>query len=426
MLSGYPRRIGYFEVAIVQFREEIKHIPEETLEAIREYEEERTYTVIIPQTGTENKEAEETDIDNHKVLEPDTESSIVPTPFRYDTPESIEGIPNENYEGSSNQNEDDNDEQWYPADINPRIAGTEHDQGNDQNQTGEQVATEENNNDENKTSKKLKSKTGRKKTCESNKDMEPTRVSNRSTKGQHTDAFTKKHYITYVSFVAAQVAKQFIPGSFKEAIGEPDREFWLAACRRQLEKIERKDTWELCDLPKGHKAIPTKWVFDPKLRARLVVCGNFEKKSDVETFAAVVNMTMVKLFLMIVAIMDWECFQFDFEGAFLNGTMNARLVFVRQPPGFGNGTNQVYKLLKTLYGLRDSPLVWFREVTKLMEEAGFEPLATDACIFISKDRLVWIMVYVDDIAIAAPTKEQIDFVARQLGSVFTLTAEGEI
>ena len=36
------------------------------------------------------------------------------------------------------------------------------------------------------------------------------------------------------------------------------------------------------------------------------------------------------------------------------------------------------------------------------------------------------MVYVDDIAIAAPTKEQIDFVARQLGSVFTLTAEGEI
>jgi hypothetical protein len=54
------------------------------------------------------------------------------------------------------------------------------------------------------------------------------------------------------------------------------KEYWIEACEKQLAKIEKKGTWKICDLPKGHKVIPTKWVFDPKVRARLVVCGNFE------------------------------------------------------------------------------------------------------------------------------------------------------
>ena len=208
------------------------------------------------------------------------------------------------------------------------------------------------------------------------------RVLSRSTKGQNNNAFTKKHFTTYISFVAAQLSKQFMPQSLKEALGGPDREMWLEACYKQLEKINKKGLWELCDLPAGCKAIPTKWVFDPKKRARLVVCGNFEKKSDVETFAAVVNMNMVKIFFMVVATKNWECYQYDFEGAFLNGVMDSRDVYVRQPPGFQDGTKRVGKLLKTLYGLRDSPLVWSREVTKLMKHTGFEPLSTDACVFV--------------------------------------------
>jgi hypothetical protein len=158
----------------------------------------------------------------------------------------------------------------------------------------------------------------------------------------------------------------------------------------------------------------------------LVACGNFEKKADVETFVAVVNMTIAKIFLTIVAILGLECYQFDFEGAFLNGNIDQRLVFVRQPPGFGDGTNRVYKLLKALYGLRDSPLVWFREATKLMRKVGFEPLASEACVFINKNKSTWIILYVDDMAIAAPTKDLIDTVASQLGSVFTLTPLYEI
>ena len=251
-------------------------------------------------------------------------------------------------------------------------------------------------------------------------------VSTRKNKGQRNDQFEKQHFVTYVAFVAAQISNYFIPKTLKEVLIGPDKEHWMEACRKQLAKIEKKGTWELCDLPKGYKAIPTKWVFDPKLRARLVAYGNFEKKADVETFAAVVNMTMAKIFLTIVSILGLECYQFDFEGAFLNGNMDQRLVFVRQPLRFGDGTSRVYKLLKTSYGLRDSPLVWFREATKLMQKVGFEPLASEACVFVNKDKSTWIILYVDDMAIAAPTKDLIDTVTSQLDSVFTLTPLDEI
>jgi hypothetical protein len=229
-----------------------------------------------------------------------------------------------------------------------------------------------------------------------------------------------------VNFVAAQIAKQFVSRSLRVVIEGPNRDLWLATCCTQLAKIEKKQSWELCDLPKEYKPLPTKWVFDPKLRVRLVICGNFEKKTDVETFAAVVNMTMLKIFLLVVAVLNWECWQFDFEVAFLNGKMKTRSVYVRQLPGFEDGTNWVYKLLKTLYGLRDTPLMWFREVTKLMKKEGFTPLSSEACVFVSKDLKVWIILYVDDMAIAAATREQIEQVVSQLSKTFDLTALGEV
>jgi hypothetical protein len=61
-----------------------------------------------------------------------------------------------------------------------------------------------------------------------------------------------------------------------------------------------------------------------------------------------------------------------------------------------------------------------------MKREGFEPLSSESCVFVNRDADVWIMLYVDDMAIAAATKEQIDKVAKQLGETFSLTALGEV
>jgi hypothetical protein len=61
-----------------------------------------------------------------------------------------------------------------------------------------------------------------------------------------------------------------------------------------------------------------------------------------------------------------------------------------------------------------------------MKREGFEPLLLEACVFVNRDADVWIMLYVDDMAIAAATKEQIEKVVKQLGEMFSLTALGEV
>ena len=52
------------------------------------------------------------------------------------------------------------------------------------------------------------------------------------------------------------------PTTFESAVKE---EKWQKAMDDEINSIEKNDTWELCDLPKGHKTIGVKWVFKTKL-----------------------------------------------------------------------------------------------------------------------------------------------------------------
>jgi hypothetical protein len=61
-----------------------------------------------------------------------------------------------------------------------------------------------------------------------------------------------------------------------------------------------------------------------------------------------------------------------------------------------------------------------------MKKAGFEPLASQACVFINRENSVWIMLYVDDMAIAAATTLEIERVTKVLNETFTLTVLGEV
>src|SRR5438045_3071273 len=165
------------------------------------------------------------------------------------------------------------------------------------------------------------------------------RTSSRSNKGTHSNPFMKEHFVSYAAIVTQQVLLLYIPQNIKEALNGQDKDIWMEACQKQLQKLRDKKTWELCDLPEGAQALPMKWVFNSKIRARLVVCRNFKEKNEEETFAAVINMVMVKIFFIIIVILNWECLQFDFETAFLNAELEGKNIYIRQPQGFGDGTH---------------------------------------------------------------------------------------
>lgn len=151
------------------------------------------------------------------------------------------------------------------------------------------------------------------------------------------------------------------PPNFVEAAKE---EKWIEAMKRELQAIEKNNTWELVVLPARAKTIGVKWVFKTKLnedgqvdkyKARLVVKGYAQKEGidyD-EVFAPVARWDTIRIMLAVAAQKGWTMYQLDVKSAFLYGELK-EVVYVDQPEGFvkKGEEDKVYRLNKALYGLK--------------------------------------------------------------------------
>jgi hypothetical protein len=106
------------------------------------------------------------------------------------------------------------------------------------------------------------------------------------------------------------------------------RSEWMTAGRGELISIVRdNDVWVATDLPKGKKALTTKWVFKrkrirgqpDKYKGRLCVRG-FEQLLGVdywETYAPTAKWVTLRLFLSICACLGLRTRQLDVKTAFI-------------------------------------------------------------------------------------------------------------
>ena len=81
-----------------------------------------------------------------------------------------------------------------------------------------------------------------------------------------------------------------IPKSYEDIYLRENKEEWLKAVEEEVNAIKENDTWTLCDLPTGKKAIDAKWVFKVKrddfdiintFKARLVIEAAFKNKVSI-------------------------------------------------------------------------------------------------------------------------------------------------
>ncbi|GJS48230.1 copia protein [Tanacetum coccineum] len=75
-----------------------------------------------------------------------------------------------------------------------------------------------------------------------------------------------------------------------------------------------------------------------------------------ETYAPVVKLKAIRIFLAIDTYMNFIVYQMDVKSAFLNAKLKEE-VYVKQPLGFESSefSNHIYKLDKALYGLKQAP-----------------------------------------------------------------------
>ena len=82
------------------------------------------------------------------------------------------------------------------------------------------------------------------------------------------------------------------------------------------------------------------------------------------------------------------------------------------PHGFeGSMTkNQVCKLQKSLYGLKQSPRAWFDRFTKAVLKLGYKQGQADHTLFVKKShagKMAILIVYVDDIILSGNDMEEL-------------------
>nr|GEY63381.1 putative ribonuclease H-like domain-containing protein [Tanacetum cinerariifolium] len=135
---------------------------------------------------------------------------------------------------------------------------------------------------------------------------------------------------------APQIRKE--PKRVHQALKDPS---WIEAMQEELLQFKMQKVWVLVDLPKGKRAIDSKWVFRNKKdkrgivvrnKARLVAQGHTQEESInyEEVFSSASRIKAIRLFLAYASFMGFMVYQMDVKSAFLYGTIEEE-VYVYQP-----------------------------------------------------------------------------------------------
>jgi Reverse transcriptase (RNA-dependent DNA polymerase) len=111
----------------------------------------------------------------------------------------------------------------------------------------------------------------------------------------------------------------------------------------------------------------------------------------------------------------------DVKNVFLQGDLDEE-VYMDPPPGYPTQGNKVCLLKKAIYGLKQSPRAWYGKLSTALIQFGFKHSATDSSMFIKRscNRLVVVLVYVDDLVITGNDKPGIEFLKQQLKQQFDI------
>lgn len=175
-------------------------------------------------------------------------------------------------------------------------------------------------------------------------------------------------------------------------------------------------------LPAGKSALGTKMVLKIKetadlnapkeFKARLCVQG-FRQVAGIDyhqTYAPVAAHNSLRVYLSLMAMMDYEIDSVDVSTAFLHGVLKEE-IYIKMPDGYPcepHQRNHVIRLHKTLYGLKQSPMEWNSTLHSFLVLLGFKNTLSERCIYtgIFGGKLCYILLFVDDMLLCTPPGER--------------------
>ncbi|SAM85284.1 uncharacterized protein UBRO_21013 [Ustilago bromivora] len=180
--------------------------------------------------------------------------------------------------------------------------------------------------------------------------------------------------------------------------------------------------WKVVDMPTKVHLVYSKLVLNIKtdtnripykFKACFCTCGFSQKEGldYMEKFAPVVPHNAIQAVLVITAKFDWELNSFDMKQAYLNAKLEHD-IYLKPPEGTNVLLGKVYKLVKSLYSLKQFLREWYKELDSHLRGTG--------------NNQVVILVYVNDMLIAAPQRSQVDAIKQAVVKKWKIEDNGSV
>ena len=197
------------------------------------------------------------------------------------------------------------------------------------------------------------------------------------------------------------------PNTYREIKGREDQKEWYGALEEEMKGLIANEFAFLVPPPTDKTQIlysRTTFVRkqDGSYKARICAADKREPYEE-KIYAPVAADASFKLFCAVSAKLGLNARQWDVKQAFLHAKVE-RDVFMKQAPGTVDPKRPhwVWKLNKSLYGLKEAALLWYKELSKTLLEQGFVKSPGDNCLFakFTKSSILLINLHVDDFAIS--------------------------
>ena len=236
-----------------------------------------------------------------------------------------------------------------------------------------------------------------------------------------------------------------LPTTYNEAINSKNVEEWKTAMDNEIRALEDNDTFELTSAPPDRKVVGGRWVYVIKsglndikeFKARYVAKG-YSQIPEIdysETFSPTAKITSIRLLIQLAVQMNLKVHQMDVKSAYLNAPIDKE-IFVEQPQGYEikgkNNETLVWKLKKSLYGLKQSGRNWSDTLNLHLSESelGFKQSINDPCIYYKKSTFdnspIYLLTFVDDMLIFAKSESELEQIKIKLNEWFKMKDLGVV
>jgi hypothetical protein len=193
--------------------------------------------------------------------------------------------------------------------------------------------------------------------------------------------------------------------SYKKIMNDFNRDEWLKIMKNEKKFLLINEIWILTNFLRNRRVLRDQWVYKIKkkkhdeilrYKTRWVIHDfkQIERLNYTKTFVSMIKLMSYKTMYVIIAVNDWKIEQMNVKIVFFYNKIH-EYVFVIQLTSFEQKINEICKLNKTLYDLKQSLKMWFETLIKFLFSFDYVSLNVEFNVFMKND--IMIVIYVNDL-----------------------------